>query len=402
MSKLVTPKLGALAGPRFRSNPYDFYARLRRENPVLQVKVPDGNTAWLITRYDDALAALKDKRLSKDIANLGEKPPWVPSALQPLARNMLDLDDPDHARLRTLVHKAFTPKLIETLRTSIETLTEDLISAAKPRGRMDLIADFALPLPVAVISRMLGVPKHEQHKFHRWSSAIVSSQSSKIGALKALPRVFSFLRYIRRFVHLKSVQPENDLTSALIQADEAGDKMSVNELLAMIFLLLVAGHETTVNLLGNGMLALLTHPDQMSKLRDDPTLVSSAIEEMLRFDSPVEMATERYTLESVQYSGTTIPAGARIYVVLASANRDEQQFEKANEFDIARANNRHLSFGMGAHYCLGAPLARLEGQIAVTALLRRLPNLRLRVPADEIKWKPGLVLRGVKALPVEF
>jgi len=147
---------------------------------------------------------------------------------------------------------------------------------------------------------------------------------------------------------------------------------------------------------------LLTHPDQMSKLRDDPTLVSSAIEEMLRFDSPVEMATERYTRESVQYSGTTIPAGARVYVVIASANRDEQQFERANEFDINRANNRHLSFGMGAHYCLGAPLARLEGQIAVTALLRRLPNLRLRVPADEIKWKPGLVLRGVKSLPVEF
>jgi len=400
--KLATPTLASLAGPRFRSHPYDFYARLRRENPVLQVMVPDGSTAWLITRYDDALAALKDKRLSKDIANLNEKPPWVPSALQPLARNMLDLDDPDHARLRTLVHKAFTPKLIETLRTSIATLTEDLISAAKPRGRMDLIADFALPLPVAVISGMLGVPKHERHKFHRWSSAIVSSQSSKIGALKALPRVFFFLRYIRRFVHLKSVQPENDLTSALIQADEAGDKMSVNELLAMIFLLLVAGHETTVNLLGNGMLALLTHPDQMSKLRDDPTLVSSAIEEMLRFDSPVEMATERYTRESVHYSGTTIPAGARIYVVIASANRDEQQFERANEFDITRANNRHLSFGMGAHYCLGAPLARLEGQIAVTALLRRLPNLRLRVPADEIKWKPGLVLRGVKSLPVEF
>lgn len=399
---MKVPRLANLAGPGFRSNPYDFYARLRRETPVLQVRVPDGTTAWLITRYEDALAALKDKRLSKDVANLNGKPPWVPSALQPLARNMLDLDDPDHARLRTLVHKAFTPKLIETLRASIETIAEDLISAAKPQGRMDLIADLALPLPVTVISAMLGVPKHEQHKFHRWSDAIVSSQSSKMGALTALPRVFSFLRYIRRLVHLKSVQPANDLTSALIQAEEAGDKMSANELLAMIFLLLVAGHETTVNLIGNGMLALLTHPDQMSKLRDDPTLVPSAIEEMLRFDSPVEMATERYTLESVQYSGTTIPAGARIYVVIASANRDEQQFERANDFDITRTNNRHLSFGMGAHYCLGAPLARMEGQIAITALLRSLPNLGLRVPVDEVKWKPGLVLRGVKSLPVEF
>ena len=315
---------------------------------------------------------------------------------------MLDLDDPDHSRLRTLVHKAFTPKLIETLRASIEALSEELIELARPHGRMDLIAEFALPLPVAVISQMLGIPKQEQDKFHRWSNLIVSSQSSKFGALKAIPSVISFLRYIRRLVRLRQVHPENDLTTAMIQAEEAGDKMSGDEMLSTIFLLLIAGHETTVNLIGNGMLALLTHPEQMEKLRGDPSLVACAVEEMLRFDSPLEMATERYTTEEVEYSGTGIPSGARVYVVIASANRDEQQFERADQFDITRPNNRHLSFGMGAHYCMGAPLARLEGQIAITALLKRMPKLRLAVAYNEISWKPGLILRGVKRLPVEF
>ncbi|HVG92376.1 MAG TPA: cytochrome P450, partial [Alphaproteobacteria bacterium] len=324
---------------------------MRKEHPVIQVVTPDGLLAWLITRYDDVLNALKDRRLSKDKANLGEKPPWVPKYFEPLARNMLDVDDPDHARLRTLVHKAFTPKLIETLRASIETLAEELIEAAEPRGRMDLIAEFALPLPVAVISQMLGIPKREQDKFHSWSNAIVSSQSSKFGALKAIPSVVSFLRYIRRLVRLRQAHPENDLTTAMIQAEEAGDRMNAYEMLAMIFLLLIAGHETTVNLIGNGMLALFAHPEQMGRLRADASLIAPAVEEMLRFDSPLEMASERYAAEEVELSGTSIPAGARVYAVIASANRDEQQFERADQFDLTRLNNRHLSFGMGAHYC---------------------------------------------------
>jgi cytochrome P450 PksS len=267
---------------------------------------------------------------------------------------------------------------------------------------MDLIAEFALPLPVAVISQMLGIPKREQDKFHRWSKTIVSSQSSKVGALKAIPSVISFLRYIRRLVRLRQMHPENDLTTAMIQAEEAGDRMNTDEMLAMIFLLLIAGHETTVNLIGNGTLALLTHPEQIEKLQADPSLVTSAVEEILRFDSPVEMATERYTKEKIEISGVAIPAGARVYVVIASANRDEQQFERAEQFDITRSNNRHLSFGIGTHYCLGAPLARMEGQIAITALLKHMGKLRLRVPYSEIRWRPGLVLRGIKALPVEF
>jgi cytochrome P450 len=396
------PKLTALGGPQFRANPYPFYDRLRRENPVIQVVVPDGQTAWLITRYDDANSAFKDKRLSKDKLNSGQKQPWVPAFFKPLDRNMLDVDDPDHARLRGLVHKAFTPRLIEAMRETVENLAEELILAAKARGRMDLIADLALPLPVAVISQMLGVPANERHMFHGWSNTVVSSQSSKFGALKAIPSVVSFLRYVRKLICLRRNHPQDDLTSALIQAEEAGDRLSENEMVAMIFLLLIAGHETTVNLIGNGMLALLTHTDQLEQLRGDLSLMPSAIEELLRFDGPLEMATERFTLEPIEFSGVTIPAGAMVYVVIASANRDEQQFEQADQLNITRANNRHLSFGLGTHYCLGAPLARLEAKIAITALLRHMPRLRLACPSTQIRWKPGLILRGVQALPLEF
>lgn len=368
----------------------------------MQVVLPDGQTAWLIARYEDALSALKDKRFSKDKLNAGEKQPWMPAFFKPLTRNMLDLDDPDHARLRGLVHKAFTPPLIESLRKSIQELTEELIESAKTRIRMDLIAEFALPLPVAVISQMLGVPVNERHKFHRWSAAVVSAQSSTLGSIKAIPSVFSFLRYIRRLIKRRRKNPENDLTSALVQAEESGDKLSEDEIVAMIFLLLVAGHETTVNLIGNGMLALFAHPGQMDKLKREPALAASAVEEFLRFDGPLEMTTERYSLDRIELSGITIPAGALVYVVIASANRDERQFERPDQMDITRANNRHLGFGQGSHYCLGAPLARLETQIATTALLRHMPNLHLAVPYREIRWKPGLVLRGVRALPVEF
>jgi cytochrome P450 PksS len=399
---MTLPKLSELGGTQFESNPYPLYARLRQTNPVVQVLLPDGQKAWLITRYDDALSAFKEKRLSKNRLNASQKQPWMPAFFKPLSRNMLDLDDPDHARLRGIVHKAFTPRLIETLRATIEDLTDEFIHKAKARGRMDLIADLALPLPVAVISQMLGVPGHERHKFHSWSKVIVSSQSSKFGALKAIPSVVAFLRYVRKLIRLRRVHPQDDLTTALIQAEEAGDRLSEDEMVAMIFLLLVAGHETTVNLIGNGMLALLTHADQMCHLRDDLTLVPSAVEELLRFDGPLAMSTERFALEPIELSGVMIPAGALVYIVLVSANRDEQQFERPNELDITRINNRHLSFGQGTHYCLGAPLARLEARIAITALLKRMPQLRLACPEYRIHWKRGLVLRGMDALPLEF
>jgi cytochrome P450 PksS len=366
------------------------------------VKLPDGQTAWLITRYDDALSALKDRRFSKDKLNTGQKQPWTPAFFKPLSRNMLDVDDPDHARLRGLLHKAFTPKMVENMRQRVESLTEELLDAVQPRGRMDLVREYALPLPTSIIAQMLGVPSGEQHNFHRWSSAIVSSQSSKWGAVRAIPPAIAFLRHIRKLIRLRRDKPQDDLTSALVQTEEAGDKLNEDELLSMIFLLLIAGHETTVNLIANDTLALLRHPDQMEKLRRDPSLVESAVEELLRFEGPVETATERYALEDVLISDSTVPRGGLVYVVLASANRDERQFENPDTLDITRQNNRHLAFGQGIYYCMGAPLARLETQIAINALLRCFPNLQLAISATKIRWKKGLVLRGVESLPVEF
>ncbi len=379
-----------ISKPKFKANPYPFYAQLRAERPVFPLKLPDGQTAWLITRYDE------------NKLNAGQKQPWMPAFFRPLSRNMLDLDDPDHARLRGIVHKAFTPKMVENMARGIESLTEKLLDGVQVRGHIDVVRDYALPLPTTIIAQMLGVPSGEQQNFYRWSSAIVSSQASKWGTVWAIPHVIAFLRYIRKLIKLRRDNPESDLTSALIQAEEGGDKLDEDELLAMIFLLLVAGHETTVNLIGNSALALLRNPHQIEKLRHNPSLIESAVEELLRFDGPLETATERYALEDVLISGSTIPRGALVYVVIASANRDERQFENPDTLDITRQNNRHLAFGQGIHYCLGAPLARLETQIAINGILRRFPHLRLAMPITKLRWKKGLVLRGLESLPAKL
>ena len=400
----VEVKIGS---PQFKANPYPFYARLRSELPVCRVALPGKLDAWLITRYDDVFAALKDERLAKDRLNAltpeqKEKQPWVPKFFQPLARNMLDVDAPDHTRLRSLVHKAFTPRFVEAMRDRVASLTGELLTAAERKGKMDLIREYALPLPTTIIAEMLGVPPNERHAFHRWSSAIVSLNFSKWSMLRAIPNVWSFLAYIRKLVRLRRADPRNDLLSALIGAEEAGQQLNEDELLAMVFLLLIAGHETTVNLIGNGALALLRHPEQMKMLRNNPALIKSAVEELLRYDSPLETATERYAREDMVIAGQTIPRGALVFAVLASANRDDRQFDRPDVLDIARQDNRHLSFGQGVHYCLGAPLARLEGQVAIGALLERLPGLRLGVAPEWLRWRPGMILRGLEALPVTW
>jgi cytochrome P450 PksS len=311
---------------------------------------------------------------------------------------MLDLDAPDHTRLRGLVHKAFTPKLIEGIRARVETLTVELLDAVD--GQMELIADYALPLPTTIIAEMLGVPLEDRRRFNRWSKALMNATAGGWTALLIMPQMIAFLRYIRKLVNTRRADPQDDLITALIQATESGDQMSEDELVAMIFLLLIAGHETTVNLIGNGTLALIEHPDQMAKLRENPALIKPAIEELVRFTSPVEMATERYALEDIALAETTIPRGRLVFAVIASANRDADYFENPDVLDIAREPNRHLSFGQGVHYCLGAPLARMEAQIAIQTLLNHFPSLNLGVPAEQIQWRQGLVLRGLEALPL--
>ena len=398
-----------LASPRFKADPYPFYARLRAEAPVWCTTLPDKRAAWLVTRYEDVARVLKDDTFAKDKLNAMDpeqraKTPWVPGFLKPLERNMLDLDDPDHARLRALVSKAFTPRLVERLRGRIEALCEELLDAmereGRRRGRVELVADYALPLPATVIAELLGVPAEDHAKFHRWSNRLVSVSSGR-DMLRALPAAHSFVRYLRKLVERRRAEPQDDLITALVRAEEAGDKLNKDELLAMAFLLLVAGHETTVNLIASGTLALLEHPEQAEALKCDPSLVKSAVEELLRYTSPVEMATERYAREDVEIEGVTIPRGELILAVLGSANRDERYFEAPDALDLARDPNRHLAFGRGgAHHCLGAPLARMEGQIAINALLRRFPEVRLPVAAESLRWRRGLFLRGLQRLPL--
>ena len=397
-----------LFDPVFKADPYPTYARLRSSAPVHRAAMPDGRGVWLITRYEDVLAVLKDERFVKDWRSaltpeqLAEIPP-IPEVMKPISRNMLDTDPPDHERLRALVSKAFTPRLIERMRPRVQAIADGLLDAVQDKGEMDLIDDYAFPLPITVIAELLGVPAEDRNNFREWSDAAVSGNASQEYLEEILiPHMQAFTDYLRALFEEKHANPRDDLVSALVQAEEAGDKLSEDELLGMVFLLLVAGHETTVNLIGNGVLALLQHPDQLRKLKDDPSLIKPAVEELLRYDGPVETSTERFAREDVDMGRTVIPRGEMVLVVLAAADHDPERFSDPDNLDITRTDNRHLAFGKGVHHCLGAPLARMEGQIAISTLLRRMPNLRLKGSPESLSWRPGMILRGLRGLPVEF
>lgn len=397
-----------IASREFKADPYPFYARLRAEAPVYRTVLPDKQPAWLITRYDDVLMVLKDdQRFVKSPYNAKspeqiKKLPWVPAMFRPLDSNILGIDWDDHKRLRGLIHQAFTPRMIEQMQGRVERLAQELMDAAERRGRMDLIRDYALPVPLTIISEILGIPAKDQGKFHRWSKGLISVSSTG-SILLAIPYGMAMMRYLRRAFRerRKSSQlNDTDLIAALVRAEEAGDRLNEGELLAMVFILLIAGHETTVNLIGSGMLALLEHPDQMDRLRRNPELIKNAIEELLRYVSPVETATERYAREDVTLHGVTIPKGDMVLAVIASANRDEQHFPDADRLDITRESTKPLAFGQGVHYCVGAPLARLEGRIAIGALVERWPELRLAAAPSTLRWRSGLTVRGLESLPV--
>jgi cytochrome P450 PksS len=391
---------------RFKSNPFPVYARLREEAPVFRIKIPGNEVGWLVTRYEDVAQVLKHGGISKD--RLGSmtpeqqaKLPWFFKFFTPLVQNMLGRDPPDHTRLRALVHKAFTPRLIERLRSRVQTLSDELLDAAARKGSMDLVAEYAFLLPVTIIAEMLGVPPGDYRKFQHWSNRLVSG-TDMTDMLLSIPSVVMFTRYLRKLIAQRRTSLGDDLLSALIQAEEAGDKLTPDELVSMAFLLLVAGHETTVNLISSGTLALLQHPEQLERLRKEPGLIEPAVEELLRYASPVEISTERIARENITVSGVTIPRGDLVFAVLASANRDERQFKDPDTLDLGREPNKHVSFGLGIHYCLGAPLARLEGQIAIQTLVNRFPNLRLATPAESLKWRTGFLMRGPKKLPVKL
>jgi len=393
-----------ILSPAFKADPFPFYARLRRDAPVYPVKIHDGRTAHLVTRYDDVVLVLKDPRFAKDRRNVLTPAqlaaqPKMPKFLVPLESNMLDTDDPQHRRLRSLVHKAFTPRIVEGMRARVQRIADELLTAAAMRGKMDLVHDFALPLPLTVIVELLGVPPGDQRKFHRWSQALMNA-TSPLRMLASFPELFLMMRYLRELIGDRRAHPRDDLLSALVQAEQEGGQLSEDEVLAMIVLLMVAGHETTVNLIGSGTLALLENPTELERLRRDPALIEPAVEELLRYTAPVETSTERFATEDVEIGGVTIARGTLVLAVLASANRDPSQFDDPDRLDLGRAPNRHVAFGQGIHFCLGAPLARLEAQIAFLSLLRRFPALRLAVPAHSLRWRRSYVVRGLQALPV--
>ncbi|GAA4895452.1 cytochrome P450 family protein [Actinomycetospora straminea] len=400
-------ELGAvdITSKEFTADPFGFWARLRSDAPVQSVRWTRGSTAWVVTRYPDVEAVLRDPRLRKDPRNALTPRQLAtglrfPRVLAPLERGLLSLDAPDHDRLRRLVSQAFTPRRIEQMREQAEQITDSLLDTATRRGSMDLIEDFAVPLPLIVIARIIGVPEKDVSRFRRWTQALFGLADRPA---RNIPSVQLFLRYLRRLIAARSRDARDDLTSAMVAARDSGDRLTDDEILSMLVLLLTAGHETTVNLIGVGTLALLEHPAQADLLRsghDDPGLVKTAVEELLRFTSPAETATERWPDRDLEIAGTTVPQGARVLAVLASANHDPAVFADPDRLDLTRTPNPHLAFGKGAHYCLGAPLARLEAQVAIPALLRRAPQLRRLDPTAPVAWRGTAIVRGLETLPV--
>ncbi|MGI5479911.1 cytochrome P450 family protein [Streptomyces lavendofoliae] len=383
-------------GEDFVADPYPYYARLRESGPVHQVRTALGNDVWLIVGHAEARAALADPRLSKAPSTAGRRM-LDEDVVGPY---LLVLDPPDHTRLRGLVAREFTGRRVEALRPWVRRVTDELIDAMEPKGRADLVDALAFPLPITVICELLGVPAADRDAFRAWSTEIVAPTG---GAFET-SAVHALSGYLDALIEDKRrSRPADDLLSALLRTRaEDGDRLSAAELRAMAYLLLIAGHETTVNLISGGVRALLSHPDQLAALRADFGLLDGAVEEMLRYDGPVETGTARFAREPVPVGDTVIPAGAAVLVGIAAGDRDPARFPDPDRFDIRRDTTGHLAFGHGIHHCLGAPLARLEGRIAVRALLERFPALALDPSAGPPDWLPGLLMRGVRRLPVTW
>ncbi|WP_339309652.1 cytochrome P450 [Paenibacillus sp. FSL k6-2145] len=380
----------------FTHNPYPVYEKLRKDEPVFRVMFPHGEFGWIITRYEDAVQILKDTRFSKDMVRR-----YGADNQSIFSNNMLFSDPPDHRRLRGLVQKAFTPKLVADMRSHIRDIADELLDNLPSQEKMNLIDDFAFPLPIIVISEILGVPLEDRDKFRLWSNTVIDASTAESAELFE-QHAREFTDYLTAWFAKVRRDPGTDLISQLVIAEESGQRLTEQELLGVVSLLIIAGHETTVNLIGNGILALLEHPEQRELLIKQPELIHNAIEEMLRYNGPLEFSTSRWALEDIEFRGEHIAQGELVIVALGSANRDEQQFKDADIFDITREKSSHLAFGKGIHLCLGAPLARLEGEIAVSTLLNRFPNIQLQADVNELEWRPGMIVRGVKEIPVQL
>ncbi|MFC4495100.1 cytochrome P450 [Streptomyces ovatisporus] len=376
----------------FKRNPYPLYAALRSRGPVHRVTIEGGRQAWLIVGYEQAQAALADPRLSKDFRNAS---PSLGMRSVATGRHMVNSDPPDHTRLRKAVGPAFSPARVQSLAPRIQAIADDLLDRlfAPPGDEADLVEAFAFPLAISVIGEILGVPEADHAEISRWSQAASRRQDATDAAR----------RYLTALLENKKKHPGDDLLSALITASEKNEaRLTTSELHATAFLLLLTGHETTVNLICNGVLALLLHPDQLEALRKDSGLTRNAVEEVLRYDGPAETSSYRFAAEPLRIAGTDIAAGDLVIVALGSADRDGERFPSPDRFDISRNTGGHLGFGRGIHHCLGAPLARLEGRIALRTLLERCPRLRLAVRPEELVWRAGYLIRGPRRLPVLF
>lgn len=397
-------------GGELTENPFPVFASMRSMAPLVPFSSGGSTQSWLVTRMDEAVQVLKDKRFTIDRTRFPndnffpQAPQETPSdRIRLFGRSMISVDEPDHKRLRGLVSKAFTPRYIEGLRPHVQAIADELLDRVQDQGSMDLVHDYAYPLPINVISDMLGVPSEMRAQMQQWSADLANSlPGAGSNREDSFRHIREFAAYVEQLVAEKRQRPQDDLISQLIRMEQEGDHLNEDELLSTVGLLIFAGHETTSNLIGIGVLTLLDHPGQLEKLKADPRLVPSAVEEFLRFNGPVLVPAPRFALEDVEIGGQVVHRGDIIITVLASANHDESQFTDPESLDIVRSLNRHIAFGQGIHVCLGAPLARLEGDIAFTTLLKRMPNLRLNVPRATITWRGGLNLRGLTSLPVAF
>jgi cytochrome P450 len=394
-----------LLDAQFIQDPHGLEALLRDEAPVRPAVSARGQSGWLVTRYADVRAVLTDQRVRKDADGATEllrqqfdaSWPGLHPAYRSMDSTMLNTDPPDHTRLRKLVNKAFTTGAVARLRPRIEAVVDELLDGmAAGEQPFDLIEAFALPLPMTVICELLGVPDDQRELFRDWSNTLVSSQLDE----KFTTAVTESEKFLNELVERKREQPGTDLLSNLVNTTEDGDRLTQAELVSMSLLLLIAGHDTTVNLIGNGVLALLREPEQLTALRADPSLVPNAVEEFLRFNGPVHVATLRYTVEPIELGGVQIPADQFVMVSLLSANRDGQRFDEPDRLDVTRPTAGHVAFGHGIHHCLGAPLARLEAQIALGHLIERFPELRLAADPASLVWRPSTLMRGLQTLPV--
>jgi len=391
-----------LMTPAALADPFPVYRRLRTADPV-HWSEPFGG--WLLTRYDDISRALKDPRFSaaRSAAMFERMPPDLREDTRPLQRAftlwLLMMDPPSHTRLRGLVGKAFVPSLVASLRPRIQRLADEAIDRVAARGSLELIADLAQPIPAIVIAELLGVDPAEHHRFKQWSDDLALMELGPRGFRQAQDSMLAMMAYLGEVVAARRVEPRADLVSQLLAAEDAGQFLDEDELLANCVLILFAGHETTTNLIGNGILELLRHPDQLALVRDDPGLVGPAVEELLRFHGPIQRV-RRTLLESIELGGKQLRAGDAVWLLVGAANRDPAVFDDPERLDVTRRPTRHLTFGFGPHFCVGAALARLEGSIVLETILRRLPALHGDLA--RLSWRKDLSFRGVTSLPLAF